>query len=1033
MATQKLFIFFLLIGTINFPSFAQDHVYVFNHLTSENGLTSGQYNYYIFKDSKGLVWISSVMGLNRFDGKTIKQFHTAIGNPKALVSEFASNSMFYEDHKNNIWFTNNECLTRYSHSCENFDHYWFVGPNKDTIRNYYFWAQLIEENGDLFVSGGRHLFAINVNNPNEQIYVDSLYVTLKDKMFYTDKGDYYLMSCGYDQPKIDLRIYDGQKKLKQPPRTFFTTDPKFRVNDMLYISDSLTWVATSGGLFKLNLVTGRWKAMPAKFDHNLLGSIVQIEKWEDSRLVIGTLDQGIYFFDPKEERYYAQIKAYDGDLIKPFRLTIDRLYLDEDSNLWISAKDDGVYFCNLQKPKIGMLLAGEGRGVNSTISITQASDQSIWLLLPRKAIQIKGRDTIAFQLPITGVDLEQPTFIKEDQQNRIWIGTLKDLYMLVPGHDQFQAVNLLPDGFQDMEVGYNDLHQLSNGTLIFGTNAMYMMKVNKNLSKSNWINKHITRSRSFLSGPDSTFLLHTYQDSLFAGILTKEGIYQLDTVFSNLPFVSSMIKDSIRNLYWIGTFHGLFKLSVSIERQWQLERVKGLDPDLIIKSMLLGKEGVLWMAVSGKLMAYLVDSNRVQTFNKFDGVQGLDFNVGAAYFDSFGRIFFGGTNGINVFQDDIRKSNIPKAKPLITNILLNQEENLASFYSPADFSNPMLIQKLKLPYDTNNISLTLSALEYSAPEACAFKYQLVGSTDESIVYHGTNPNLDFPSLSPGNYILRIWASNSDGIWSEKAHELEIEVMPPWYKSWWFYILTLVSFAIAFYLIYRYRINELLQRQQLEQKALDLKRLAAETETAVLRLQMNPHFIFNSLNSIDAYIIKGEKAKAHNYIVQFSELMRGILNNSEQMMTNLEDELYLLDKYLATEQMRIGPRMQYSFQVDPDIDTYEAEIPTMILQPFVENAIWHGISPKQGAGHISIHFLKKAQTLICEVTDNGIGRQQIEVPKKYESKSTQITSRRLALITQTSSHMPPRFEIEDLINEEGEPAGTTVRFFFSEQT
>lgn len=236
-------------------------------------------------------------------------------------------------------------------------------------------------------------------------------------------------------------------------------------------------------------------------------------------------------------------------------------------------------------------------------------------------------------------------------------------------------------------------------------------------------------------------------------------------------------------------------------------------------------------------------------------------------------------------------------------------------------------------------------------------------------------------------------------------------------------------AAIFYGAYRYRLGEIIKRQNLEKAANEAKRLAAETETAVLRLQMNPHFIFNSLSSIDAYILKGEKNEAHNYLICFADLMRGILNNSEKPKTSLEDEIELLTTYLTTEQMRIGPNLGFSFHVAEDLDTYDTEIPTMILQPFVENAIWHGISPKKAPGHIRISFRKEDGFLICEVKDDGVGRTANASDKKHESKAIEITNRRLTLLSDKNSSYKSYCKIIDELNEHGMPAGTTAQLFF----
>jgi hypothetical protein len=226
-----------------------------------------------------------------------------------------------------------------------------------------------------------------------------------------------------------------------------------------------------------------------------------------------------------------------------------------------------------------------------------------------------------------------------------------------------------------------------------------------------------------------------------------------------------------------------------------------------------------------------------------------------------------------------------------------------------------------------------------------------------------------------------------------------------------------------------RKNETLRRLQLE-KDLKIQQLQAiELEMQALRAQMNPHFIFNCLSSINRFILKNEAKTASNYLTRFSRLIRMVLQNSQKKSITLEDELQMLRLYLEMERLRFKDSFDYSINFLNEMDSDNIFIPPLILQPFCENAIWHGLMHKGEHGLLTIKFKKEDKVLLCTVTDNGVGRQKAEALKsktaeKEKSMGLEITKERLALLN-TGSNMPAFFEIEDLKDANGNASGTQV--------
>jgi tetratricopeptide (TPR) repeat protein len=258
------------------------------------------------------------------------------------------------------------------------------------------------------------------------------------------------------------------------------------------------------------------------------------------------------------------------------------------------------------------------------------------------------------------------------------------------------------------------------------------------------------------------------------------------------------------------------------------------------------------------------------------------------------------------------------------------------------------------------------------------------------------------------------------------------------KTFLFILLSALVLAgiFVYRAIYLKRKNERLrlenalrvQRLESEKKQAELKRQASDLQMQALRAQMNPHFIFNSLSSINWFILENDKDTASDYLTRFSRLMRMILNSQKPMIL-LEDELKMLQLYLDLERLRFEYAFDYSITFTNTVDAGSISIPPMLLQPFCENAIWHGFRNKEGQGHININIRTEDRLLECMITDNGIGRQQAgafktKSIKKEKSLGLEITRERLALFSAENNAVAD-FEMEDLADENGSSTGTRV--------
>ena len=234
------------------------------------------------------------------------------------------------------------------------------------------------------------------------------------------------------------------------------------------------------------------------------------------------------------------------------------------------------------------------------------------------------------------------------------------------------------------------------------------------------------------------------------------------------------------------------------------------------------------------------------------------------------------------------------------------------------------------------------------------------------------------------------------------------------------LITLI--IISFLLFNRYRVGQ-------KRAKLEFEKHHAETENRLLRSQMNPHFIFNSLYSIQGFIGRKDAKAAQAYLVDFASLMRAILNNSSQSFISLEEELESLRLYLKLEQLRFDGNFNFDFVIDENVDQEFTLVPPMLIQPFVENSIVHGLFPKQGNGNITILIKEQDKSVLCSIIDDGIGRVESMKKKEKEviahkSVGIEVTKNRIILLGQEMK-VPTYLKIIDLKDENDKPLGTRV--------
>ncbi|MBV6653379.1 MAG: histidine kinase, partial [Mameliella sp.] len=324
----------------------------------------------------------------------------------------------------------------------------------------------------------------------------------------------------------------------------------------------------------------------------------------------------------------------------------------------------------------------------------------------------------------------------------------------------------------------------------------------------------------------------------------------------------------------------------------------------------------------------------------------------------------------------------------------------------------------------NQLSFHFTGLSFKSMGNLRYFYQLEGQ--DKAMKTISERQVRYTNLSPGQYTFTVATEDINGQRSA-YHRVAVQIKSNYWRQVSPWVLILLSLGLMLWLGYRVRLHRVKMQTEQEQA---INKQFAELELQALQAQMNPHFVFNSLSAIQYFIAANEKRQADHYLSKFAMLMRQFLESSKSRYLNLHQELHLIKLYIELEQMRFPDRFQCEIKVASDINPYTTLIPTMLLQPFVENAINHGLFHKMKNGKLSLNIVKNEnQALICRLEDNGIGRAgakgiQQKTGKTYRSRSTQITNERLHALRVIEGY-DVNIEVIDLTHADGSAAGTRV--------
>jgi len=493
--------------------------------------------------------------------------------------------------------------------------------------------------------------------------------------------------------------------------------------------------------------------------------------------------------------------------------------------------------------------------------------------------------------------------------------------------------------------------------------------------------------------------------------------------------------------YYVGTLHGL-KVYNSVGQLLSTplsNRISFMTP---------GQEGVLWVSTYDNGVYALMDNKIVTTINTRNsmlssnlsrcifykdnniwvgtdkgicriGLTDTSYKVAALYnqnnglssdiintiFVNDGMVYAGTSAGLNIFSDRVATTDTA------VNLTFTR-------ISIAD-TNIDLDQPLILPHKDNRISFDFSAISFSSNKV-TYQYRLLGLSNQW--QKTAEQTLSFLSLPSGKYRLQIQAFSPSGGRStviEKAFDVKQSVLEYW---WIRLLLALLAGAIIFLIVYL-RIRKI-RRTEAEKR--EMGRRVIELEQMALRAQMNPHFIFNCLNSVQHYILKKDAAGANFYLSQFAGLVRQTLENASKLLITLQEEITYLKHYIELERLQVNYPFDYSINISPAIITSGLLVPNMIIQPFIENALKHGLGKKATGGYLSIDIRKDAGLLHWTITDNGPGINHAKGMGQpaHRSRGISLIEKRISTLNSMRPDLPEiKFQIHDL--HESGSQGTRV--------
>jgi ligand-binding sensor domain-containing protein len=671
--------------------------------------------------------------------------------------------------------------------------------------------------------------------------------------------------------------------------------------------------------------------------------------------------------------------------------SVSSVFLDNEKNLWFCTQREGVY--KLNSP---FVLGHRFIGNNKQLSVHS-------LCWYKGNLWVGTEDGYVFTFdPVTGSAVIPPktsdSMSGASNVTKVLL-EIKTTDLLIGRQKQIQALSGLSNAqtgsLKDIRPAYE------NNVLVSTSNGVWLMdvltfKVGETIWNGRATTAHYSGGLFYIGTLDGLYIVTKQKEIYFAG--------------NDDPLLKSKIaaiRESPDGTLWIATNdRGIIKYK-NRKVLAHITTEQGLSSNIC--RCLFSRDNQLW-AGTDKGLHKIETETYAYTITKYTAADGLvsDF-INCVYADD-SLVYVGTPEGISYFDD----KKISHQTPCI----LRLTDIAVSGGSIAPGSRHFSLERR-----SNNIRFEYAGISYRSGGEISYRYKLSG-LDTS--WRITKENfLSYPILSPGDYVMELQAINKFGIESEII-SIPFSIKKFWWEEIWMQIFGIIFFLFIAGIVVNWRIRQVRLREK--EKNLLREKISLQEQMA-LKAQMNPHFIFNSLNSIQHYVLDKDIVGANKYIAGFSRLIRLTLDNSSKPEISIEEEIKYLSQYLEMEKMRTDNKFNYSIHVPEEIFNNGHSISPMILQPFIENSIRHGLRYRNDSnGHIKIEVSQYEKGLKYLIEDNGVGRFiagafKSKNPIEYQSKGISLTEQR---INSMNINRKEKIEIEITdVEYEGTIKGTRV--------
>jgi len=675
---------------------------------------------------------------------------------------------------------------------------------------------------------------------------------------------------------------------------------------------------------------------------------------------------------------------------------------DNHNNMWFTTAE-GIFLLYKKENRIYITDTGRGLSSNRIKSLVKDRNNRMWLGMDHGVINILNKSgTVATKIDLP--DKSKFQVIKQlslyPELNTVFFASDNGLGFVKNAGEKDQQINYLRD------VSHSDF--VLKSFSISKNNQLAIALSSGVLILNNPLQQLLFNAPDFKEGKNffSNRAYRVYYDQLqqlwFSntnGLVTlSDG--RLDRHYEQSSLLTKRINDIIQTAD--GTIilatDGYGLLFFKNEKLFkQLTEKDGLANNICKKIFI--KDDHLWVVTSNGINRIYSTGTGVESFEHTNPLLAGDVNE--LYVDS-DTAYFATNHGLVYFAIPLYDSEKNPPEVLISSIISNRQP-----------LNPNSVN-ITLSPEHNNIMFYFSAIDFKSKNIL-YRYRLKAGSNWT---ETRSRRLEFSSLEPGKYIFELSAKTNDSQWS-KPLRISFTLMEHFWQSTYFILFLLLIASFTFY-----KIAVIVTRQQKnkEQKQLLNKNKILMLEQRALQAMMNPHFVFNVMNSIQHYINTQDTSSANKILTGFARLIRKNLDICTRSFITLEEEIDYLTLYLDLEKKRFGDRFSYIINIDAHIDQDERTVPSMLLQPYVENAIWHGLMPKEEGGEIVIRITEDAShSLLIKIIDNGIGINTSQRTKKagHESKGMSLIQERINLLNQIGVN-----PIQIYISQNGD-SGTTV--------